>query len=120
MRILLCLVLLMPILGVLGVFPPPTADLYSPEGWAFMQALMKSDYMMPLIGLLAAVCFVLVAVNRTEIAAVLLAPFVVNVLCFHLFVDGSFFTLSASLAWVLNIATAYFLWINRKKYAALW
>ena len=52
----LILVLIMPVLGVLGVFLAPTADMYPPNGWAFMSALMAVGYMMPLVGATCAVC----------------------------------------------------------------
>jgi len=120
MKVLLILVLITPILGASGVFPAPTADLYSPSGWAFMEALMNSGYMFPLLALTAAVVIVLLIMNRTALAAIILAPYTVNVLCFHLFVDGTFFHPAASLGWVLILGNAYFLWLNRKKYKALW
>jgi hypothetical protein len=120
MRVLWGLVLLLPILGAAHVFPDPTPDLYSPAGWAFMQALMNAGYMMPLLGLTFFVALIFIILNRTAIAAIIILPVLVNILCFHLFVDNSFFTFSASLAWVLLICTAYFLWINREKYKTLW
>lgn len=84
LRILLGLFLLMPVAGALGFLPAPTAEMYTPEGWAFMSALMKSGYMMPLIGLTCFVCALLFFIGRTALGAVLLAPFTVNVICFPL------------------------------------
>lgn len=120
LRVLLCLVLLLPILGTLGVFPEPTADLYTPNGWAFMQALMASGYMMPLLGILCAVVFVLTAMNKTALAAVLLAPMTVNVIAFHAFVDTGILHPAASLGILLFALNAFFLWDNRATYRALW
>lgn len=120
LKILFGLVLLLPVLGALGVFPPPTPDLYSPPGWAFMQALMATGYMLPLIGVTCAVCLVLVIIGCTALAAVLITPLTVNVVLFHLLLDHSMFSPAALLAWVLLITNAYFLWIERKKYKALW
>lgn len=120
MRVLLCLLLVTPILGTLGVFPAPTADLYSPDGWAMMQALMNSTYMMPLLGLLCFVCLVLVIMNKTALAAVLLAPMTVNVMLFHAVVDDNIFKISSIMGWMLFILNVYFLWINWDKYKTLW
>ena len=120
LRILLVLVLLLPILGALGVFPPPTADLYTPPAWAFMQALMATGYMLPLITILSAVCLVLVAIGRTALAAVLLAPFMVNVVLFHVVLDTGLFSPAAIPADVLLILNAYFLWEGCEKYKVLW
>lgn len=120
MRVLLGLLLVTPILGATGVFPAPTADLYTPTGWAFMSALMASGYLMPLLGILCAVCVVLIAMNKTALAAILLAPMTVNVICFHAFVDTGLVSPSAIMGVLLLILNAYFLWVNRMKYKALW
>jgi hypothetical protein len=120
MRVLLGLLLLMPILGSLGVFPAPTADLYSPGGWAFMSAMMGTGYLMWLIALTCAAALVLTIMNRMALAAAILSPLVVNIVCFHLFLEGGLLTASASLADILLALTAYFLWMNRGAYVALY
>ncbi len=120
LKVLLVLLLLTPILGASGVFPPPTADLYTPDGWAFIQALMNAGYLMPLMAVLCAVCIVLIIMNKTALAAVLLAPMTVNVICFHTFVDTGLISPSAILGILLFLLNAYFLWANRAKYKTLW
>jgi hypothetical protein len=120
LRILFGLVLLLPVLGALGVFPPPTADMYSPPGWAFMQALMSTGYMLPLIGVTCAVCLVLVIFGRTALASVLIAPLTVNIVLFHLVLDHSMLSPTALPAWVLLVTNAYFLWQNWGTYKTLW
>ena len=120
MRILLILILVMPVLGTIGVFPPPTEDMFTPQGWAFISALMNTGYMMPLMGLLNVVCLILVIMNRTALAAVLLAPFTVNVILFHVFLDASPVSAAAIPAYVLLITNVFFLWWNWGKYEKLW
>lgn len=120
LRVLICLLLLVPILGTLGVFPAPTADLYTPSGWAFMSALLNAPYLMPTLGILCAVCLVLFAMGRTALAAILLAPLTVNVIGFHATVDTGLFSPSASLGIILLVLNVFFLWDNRRKYKALW
>ncbi len=120
LRVLLVLLLLTPILGATGVFPAPTADLYTPNGWTFMSALMGSGYLIPLIAVLCAVCIVLVVMNRMALAAALLSPFALNVLCFHAFVDTGIISAPAILGDLLFAITAFFLWQNRAKYQVLW
>lgn len=119
-RILLMLILIMPVLGTLGVFPSPTADLYTPQGWTFIEALMNSGYMMPALGIVFAVCLVLTIIGRTALMAVILAPLSVNVVLFHAFLDAGLFAPSAILANVLFLLNVYFLWENRAKYRTLW
>ena len=54
------------------------------------------------------------------LAAVIVTPLTVNILCFHLFLDHSFFSPAAAPAWVLLVTNAYFLWLNWEKYEGLW
>lgn len=120
MKVLFILVLLMPVLGTAGVFPAPTAELYTANGWAFISALMQSGYMFPLIGLTCAATLILLFMNKTALAAVIIAPMTVNVMAFHWFVDKGPFDPSGILGYVLLVCNAYFLWVNRAKYRALW
>ncbi len=120
LKVIFGLVLFIPVLGAIGVFPPPTADMYSPPGWAFMQALMATGYILQLIGLTCGVCLVLVIIGRTALAAVLVAPLTLNIVLFHLVLDHSMFSPAAIPAWVLLLTNAYFLWAERQKYRALW
>ncbi len=120
LRILLGLLLLMPVAGAVGLFPPPTEEMYTPAGWAFISALMNTGYMMPLITLDCLACAVLVFIGRTALAAVLLAPFTVNVIAFHWFLDTVPVSASSSLAYVLLVLNLFFLWENRSKYRSLW
>jgi hypothetical protein len=85
-----------------------------------MSALMATPHMMPLIALTCAVCIALFAMRRDALAAVILAPFSVNVLCFHAFVDTGLLSPSASLGILLFLFNAFFLWDNRRKYGGLW
>lgn len=120
LRILLAVLLLIPVAGVIGLFPEPTAEMYSPEGWIFMSALMTSGYMMPLIGITCAICAVLLVMNRTALAAVLLAPFTVNVIVYHWFFDPTPISAASIPAYVLLVLNLFFLVRNKKAYAPLW
>lgn len=120
-RILLGLLLLMPVMGALGIFPEPTAEMYSTQAaWEFSSALTNSGYMMPMIGLLALVCSVLFFANKTAIAAALLAPFTTNVIAFHVFLDATLLSSATIPAYILVLLNGYFLWQNLPKYKALW
>jgi putative oxidoreductase len=120
LRILLGLLLLLPILGIAGVFPPPTADLYTPNGWAYMEALMNAGYVMPVLGITFLAVLILTIMNRMALAAVLLTPVSVNIICFHTFVDTGLLSPNASLGIALFLLNAFFLWDNRKKYKGFW
>lgn len=120
MRIFLTLILVMPLLGATGVFPAPTAEMYSaPEGWAFMSALMAVPYFMPMIGLLCLVCLILSFTGRMALAMILLAPFTVNVMLFHFFLDATPISAAAIPAYILLVTNAFFLWKHRDEYKPL-
>ena len=91
--------------------PPP--DMVMPEGaMAFSVALMETGYMMPLIGVTMLVSGLLLLANRfVPLALVLLAPFLVNSVCFHVFLERTglpnalvFVGLELYLAWTYRAA----------------
>lgn len=121
LKIILCLIITMPILGALGIFPPPTPDLYNtPEAFNFIEVLMTSKYIPYLNALVYALCIVLIITKRTALSALLMLPINVNVVSFHLFLDGGLFTAGAALGNILLLLNFFFLWQNRFQYAALW
>jgi hypothetical protein len=73
----------------LNFIPPPSAPL--PEGAAaFSAALFATGYMLPLIGATQFVAGAMLLVNRfVPLALLLLAPFFVNAVAFHVFLEPS-------------------------------
>jgi hypothetical protein len=97
--------------GFLNFIPQP--EVVMPEkALTFVTALMVSGYMMPLIAATLLVSGVLLVVNRfVPLALLFLAPFLVNSLGFHLFLEKSglpmalvFVALELYLAWVYRAA----------------
>jgi len=120
LKIVLCLLIVSPILGVLGIFPAPTPDLYNtPEAFAFISMLYTSGYIVYLMAIVFAISIVLIAMNRMALASLLILPITLNIVGFHLFLDGGLFVGGAVLADVLLILNIYFLWQNRQQYKAL-
>jgi uncharacterized membrane protein YphA (DoxX/SURF4 family) len=76
---------------------------------AFLGALMKSGYMMPLIGTTQLIVGVLLLLNRfVPLALALLAPFLVNSIAFHVFLEPSGLPMACIfLAFELYLAWAY-------------
>ena len=92
--------------GFLNFIPPPSTPL--PESaMAFAGALVNSGYMMQLIGATHLIVGVLLLTNRfVPLALALFAPFIVNSVAFHLFLERSglgmavvFLALELYLAW---------------------
>ncbi len=120
LRIVLCLLLATPILGALGVFPAPTADLYNtPQAFAFINTLGETGYLVQFIASVFAIAIVLVVTNRMALAALLILPVSLNILAFHFFLDGGLMTSGALLADALVLINFYFLWRNRAQYRGL-
>jgi putative oxidoreductase len=95
----------------LNFIPQPTQPM--PEAvTAFVGALVKSGYMMQLIGTTQLIVGVLLLVNRfVPLALALLAPFLVNSVAFHIFLEPSglpmvmiFVALEVYLAWAYRNA----------------
>lgn len=119
-KILLSAILIMPILGTLGIFPAPTADMYnSPEAFQFIEILMTAKYINIIMALVFATSFILIWANRTALAALLLLPITVNIVGFHAFLDGGLLMPGAIMGNVLLLLNLYFLWHGRKQYTSL-
>lgn len=99
----------------LNFIPQPTTPL--PEGaMAFAGALMKTGYMMQLIGVTQLVVGVMLLTNRfVPLALALFAPFIVNSLCFHIFLEHS----GLPMAIVFAAFEFYLAWTYRRAYAPM-
>ena len=111
----------MPIIGALHVFPAPTADMYNnPQSFAFIQMLMNSaSYINYIMAIVFAMALVLVWTKRMALAVLIILPITVNILAFHLFLDGGLFTPGSIPAVMLATLNLYFLWQQRDSYSQL-
>lgn len=95
--------------GFLNFIPPPETPLPE-EAMAFAGALVQSGYMMPLIGLTQLAVGVLVLINRfVPLALLLLAPFIVNSVAFHVFLERS----GLPMALIFLGLELYLVWVHR-------
>jgi hypothetical protein len=119
-KVLLTLLLISPILGVLGIFPAPTADMYqTSQAFQFIDLIMKSRYIVVIEAIVFLVVIVCLWTKRTALAALLLLPFTVNIVGFHAFLDGGPFTAGAMMGNVLLLLNLAFLWQQRAQYRTL-
>ena len=120
LKVLLSIIMIAPILGALGIFPAPTADLYyTPEAFAFIQTLMDAWYINAIMAIVFAVALVSLWTKRVALAALLILPLTVNIVAFHVFLDGGFFTAGALMGNMLGALNIYFLWQQRAQYLPL-
>lgn len=88
----------------------PQPEVAMPEGaMAFAGALMKSGYMMQLIGVTQLIVGVMLVTNRfVPLGLALFAPFIVNSVAFHIFLERSGLGMSlVFLAFELYLAWCY-------------
>jgi hypothetical protein len=115
-RILLGLPLV--IFGLNGFFnfiPPPPTPLPAPAA-AFAGALFASGYMMQLIGATLLISGLMLVTNRfVPLALVLLAPFLVNSVAFHVCLERS----GLPMALVFTALELALAWHYRRAYAPL-
>ena len=101
--------------GFLNFIPQPNVQL-SEGAMAFSESLMKSGYMLPLISATQLVVGALLLINRfVPLALVLLAPFVVNSMAFHIFLEHS----GLPMASLLLVFELVLVWHYRKAYASV-
>jgi hypothetical protein len=119
LKVALSLVLFLPVLGIVGVFPEPTRDLYNTDAaFAFIEALYFASYFLYIMAAVHVVAILALWTGREALAAILILPITVNILGFHLFLDG-FFTANAIGGIVFFLLNVYFIWVNRKSYVGL-
>ncbi len=95
--------------GFLHFIPEPKKAM--PEGaMAFIGGLMKSGYMFPMIAGTQVLVGVLLLLNRfVPLALALIAPVVVNIVAFHVFLSSS----GLAIALVVLILELYLAWAYR-------
>lgn len=113
-RLLLGLILV--VFGLNGFFSfikPPDMSL---KGSLFIRALVATDYMLPLWKGTEIVCGALLLMDvYVALAIVLVAPVVVNIFFFHLFLDRGNLVIGV----VMAALTFFVGWCQRAKYRAL-
>ena len=101
--------------GLFHVLPEPSAQL--PAGAAaFAGALLATGYMFPLIMATQLIVGTLLLSNRfVPLALTLLAPFMVNSIAFHLFLEPS----GRPMALIVLALQLFLVWRYRRSYAVL-
>ncbi|MBA4136183.1 MAG: DoxX family protein [Opitutus sp.] len=98
--------------GLFNLLPPPPPGTMPAGAEAFSGALFATGYMLPLIKGTETLCGLLLLLNRfVPLALVVLAPVVLNIVAFHVFLAPSgtavaivFLALELYLAWVYRAA----------------
>jgi putative oxidoreductase len=121
LKSILSLILIMPILGVTGIFPEPTRDMYNSDAaFNFIQVLLQdAGYIQYIMAAVFFISIILLWTRREALSAILLTPITINIVGFHLFLDGGLFTSGAIIGNILLLLNTFLLWKNKDQYASL-
>jgi uncharacterized membrane protein YphA (DoxX/SURF4 family) len=99
----------------LNFIPPPDKPM-APGATAFFTALVGTGYMIKLIGAAELLGGILLVVNRfVPLALLVLAPLLVNIVAFHLFLERS----GLGVALVFVAIELYLAWVHRAAWRPL-
>ena len=112
MLVRLLLGLVFVLFGLNGFFDFIPLEAPAGEAGAFLGALGAAGYMLPLIKIVEIAAGVMLLMNRhVLLATLMLAPIVVNVLAFHIFLDSGGMLMAA----VVSALEGYMLYENRDR-----
>ncbi|HYE23108.1 MAG TPA: hypothetical protein VEA92_01490 [Candidatus Paceibacterota bacterium] len=119
-KAILSLILLLPIVGSTGALGEATRDLYNTDqAFAFIEMLVQIMYINYMMAAVLIVALIALWTRREALAALLIAPITVNVVAFHLVLDGGLFTSGAVMGNIMLLLNIYLLWKNRESYNPL-
>lgn len=120
LKVILSLILAMPVAGVTGILGEATRDLYNTDqAFAFIEMLTAVGYITYMMAAVHIVALIALWTKREALAALLIAPITLNVVGFHLVLDGGLLTSGALLGNIMLLLNAYFLWKYRERYNAI-
>lgn len=119
-KIVFSLILILPILGNTGMLGEATRDLYNTDlAFAFIQMLNEVMYITYMMSVVHVIALIALWTRREALAALLELPVTLNVVAFHLVLDGGLLMGGALLGNLMLLLNIYFLWKNRASYASL-
>lgn len=114
------LILALPVVGITGMLGEATRELYNTDqAFAFIQSLTTVMYINYIIAAVHVLAIVALWTKREALAALLVLPITVNVVAFHLVLDGGLLTGGALLGNLMLLLNLYLLWKNREAYRGI-
>lgn len=119
-KLIFSLILLMPVLGATGIFPPATRDLYqTDQAFAFIEMLSTASYILYMMVVVHLLAIAALWTRREVVGALLTLPITLNVVGFHFWLDGGLLTAGASMGNVMLLINLYLLYIHLDKLQTL-
>ena len=120
LKVLLSLVFIMPVLGIIGIFPEPTREMYNTDqAFNFIQVVLDAKHINIMMSVVFLLSLFFVWTRRTALAMLLILPITLNIVGFHLVLDGGLFTGGAVMGNIFFLINLYFLWQNKDRYSSL-
>jgi uncharacterized membrane protein YphA (DoxX/SURF4 family) len=102
--------------GFLNFIPPPAPDAMPPGAMAFAGALFQAGYMLPLVAGTQLLAGALLLANRfVPLALAILAPMLVNIIAFHVFLAPT----GLAIPVVLLALELHLAWVHRSYFAPM-
>jgi len=119
-KVLFSLILLLPVLGTTGIMGEATRNLYNTDlAFSFIEMLTTVMYINYIMAVVHIIALIALWTKREALAAILVLPITVNVVAFHLFLDGGLLTTGAILGNIMLLLNLYLIWKNRDSYKEL-
>lgn len=110
-KVLFSLILILPIMGATGVLGEATRNLYNTDqAYDFIQMLVKIGYINYMMVVVHIIALIALWTKREALAAMLVLPITLNVVAFHLVLDGGLLTGGALLGNIMLLLNLYLLW----------
>lgn len=114
-KVLFSLILILPIVGSTGALGEATRDLYNTDlAFNFIQILTDIAYITYMMTVVHVVALIALWTKREALTALLELPITLNIVAFHLVIDGGLLTGGAVLANLMLVLNVYLLWKNRE------
>jgi len=112
---LFSLILILPIIGSTGLLGEATRDLYNTDiAFAFIEMLTDIGYITYMMTAVHIIALLALWTKREALATLLELPISLNVVGFHLVIDGGLLTAGAMLGNLMLLLNLYLLWKNRE------
>ncbi len=119
-KLIFSLILILPVAGVTGLLGEATRDLYNTDqAFAFIEVLKDIAYINYMIAVAHVIALFALWTKREALGALLVFPVTLNVVGFHLMLDGGLLTAGATLADLMLLINLYLLWLHRAQYLPL-
>jgi len=120
LKVIFSLILILPIAGATGVLGEATRELYNTDlAFAFIEMIVKVGYINWMMAAVHIIALLALWTRREALASLLELPITLNVVGFHMIIDGGLLTGGASLGNIMLLINLYLLWKYRSAYKGI-